>query len=503
MLSKNLVFLILFSTALELGQAQTSARGHAVPASGKIVKPAAKGNAQRHIQSQLEQLRDEMKRQHDDMKRQIQDLQQQLSDSRELADKTQQSVVNATQAVEQTETSSQAAISTSNETIASLQGAVSDLKTNTTSLAAALKEGAEKSRGATENPIAIRYKGVKLSPGGFVAADAVWRQHQVQADVATPFGTLPFDGTPMARLTEFRLSARQTRISMLAETGAGNVSLAGYVELDMLGAGLTSNSNESNSYLPRLRHAWLQSTWKNGWSLAGGQMWTLAQANRKGINSLVANAYLPDTIEAQYVVGLDWLRQPSLRVVKNIDNRIWIAASAEGAQTTFSARNAPANFLFGCPGTSNLTSTVNYSFDKAPDIIAKLAFEPGFGHYELKGVARFFRDRVYPGAPASAAGAYNDSPLGGGVGAAASWNFARKVDFSLNALLGNGVGRYGTSQLPDVTVRPDGTLAPLHGGQGLGMLEFNPNPRWKLYAYGGQEYAGRRAFLNSKGVAVG
>ena len=35
----------------------------------------------------------------------------------------------------------------------------------------------------------------------------------------------------------------------------------------------------------------------------------------------------------------------------------------------------------------------NFTTDTYPDIVGKLAFDPGFGHYELKGAARFFTDR--------------------------------------------------------------------------------------------------------------
>src|SRR3954451_12503288 len=64
-------------------------------------------------------------------------------------------------------------------------------------------------------------------------------------------------------------------------------------------------------------------------------------------------------------------------------------------------------------------------------MLAKLAFEPGWGHYEVFGIARFFRDRIYPNqivitnpdcttkVGGSSAGAYNDSTVGGGIGGSA------------------------------------------------------------------------------------
>jgi hypothetical protein len=57
--------------------------------------------------------------------------------------------------------------------------------------------------------------------------------------------------------------------------------------------------------------------------------------------------------------------------------------------------------------------------------------------------------------------------------------------------MGNGVGRYGTSTLPDATVNPDGTLALLRSYQGLATLEFHL-PKFDVYLNGGEEYISRR-----------
>jgi len=35
-----------------------------------------------------------------------------------------------------------------------------------------------------------------------------------------------------------------------------------------------------------------------------------------------------------------------------------------------------------------------YSTDIAPDTVAKIAVEPGWGHYELYGIGRLFRSRA-------------------------------------------------------------------------------------------------------------
>ncbi len=131
-------------------------------------------------------------------------------------------------------------------------------------------------------------------------------------------------------------------------------------------------------------------------------------------------------------------------------------------------------------------------------MIAKLAFDPGFGHYEILGVASRFSDRVFPCVDVATAcsggtaqGAYNASKEGGGFGASARWTFAQHVTFGLKGFGGKGVGRYGPAGLPDLSINPDGTINLVKNALGLGTLEFRFNKKFTLYNYGGVEYAGR------------
>jgi len=106
---------------------------------------------------------------------------------------------------------------------------------------------------------------VKVTLGGFIAAETVWRQHNMVNDMGTAFATTPFPFSPLYNEHEFHGSARQSRISLLVE---GNIDpwqkLSGYYESDFLGVGNTSNFNETNSWAARLRHAYF--TYDNsGW----------------------------------------------------------------------------------------------------------------------------------------------------------------------------------------------------------------------------------------------
>src|SRR5205823_6398913 len=140
------------------------------------------------------------------------------------------------------------------------------------------------------------------------------------------------------------------------------------------------------------------------------------------------------------------------------------------------------------------------------DLVGKIVFQPGFGHYEIFGVATEFRDRIFPNASAttpSAVGAFNSSTWTGGGGVNARWLLLQKhVDLGFHGLGGKGMGRYGSAGLADAAVTPEGRVAPINNYQALLTLEYHA-PKWDWYGNGGVEYDGRTAFLNAKGAPVG
>jgi hypothetical protein len=341
-------------------------------------------------------------------------------------------------------------------------------------------------------PHAVRYKGITLSPqGSFIEAATVYRTAATGAGINTAFTGIPLEHSDAAQMSEFFGSARQSRIALKATGELANMKLTGYYEMDWLGTGITSNNNQSNSYVVRQRQIWAQAALASGWSFTGGQMWSLATETTKGLEN--GTEILPGTIDPQYTAGFVWARQYGFRVTKNFGNKFWIGASAENPQTLTGGSN-PANQVLGQSGAGGglYNSTANYSYNLAPDLIAKIAWERGWGHYELFGIARFFRNRIYPNAPASSAGAYNHATVGGGIGGGFRVPLAAKhITFGLKALYGDGTGRYGDSAIADVTFKPDGQISPLHTFSALGTLEFNPNKRLNLYMNYGGDYVGR------------
>jgi len=361
-----------------------------------------------------------------------------------------------------------------------------------------------------EEPTSIHFKGLTLTPGGFLEGTMLVRTRNQNADIANTYSAIPLNGTSNAHLSEFRGTARNSEFSLLIQGTAGSTKLTGYVETDFLGAAPTANYVESNSWTPRLRELWIQLDRPSGWTITSGQTWSLLTTNEHGIATLAE--LRPITEDGQYVVGFTWTRQRAFRVTKNFNNKVWAAFAIESPETTYSAAFVPANLMGlntsqnAAAGVNLLPFLVNYSngfaTELAPDLVAKVAFEPGWGHFEIKALGRFFRDRI---ASTATTNGHTNISEGYGVGFGTLMPFVnKKLEVSLEGLLGQGIGRYGTSGLPDATLNPTtGALLPLREARIMGGLVYHQSSRLDLYTYGGDEYAGRYAFVSPTGTAAG
>ena len=64
-------------------------------------------------------------------------------------------------------------------------------------------------------PTAFHFKGLTLTPGGFLTSTALVRARNENADVATSHSAIPLDGSSNANLSELRGTARNSQLSLL------------------------------------------------------------------------------------------------------------------------------------------------------------------------------------------------------------------------------------------------------------------------------------------------
>jgi hypothetical protein len=349
---------------------------------------------------------------------------------------------------------------------------------------------AQSQAGGDQKSSAIQAGPVTLNFGGFTELATIYRNRNEVSDVGSDFGGLPLPSSNNYYASEFRESARQSRFSLLAQGAPYNGAKAeAYLESDFLSAGVTSNSRESNSYTLRMRHFYGRLITDSGLDITAGQTWSFATlAKNAGMSPRDQSP--PLTIDAQYVVGYNWTRNPQLRIVKDFSKQFSVGVSIESPQAVTGgganingagAPGFPAGAIYTNTGDGAglLNSTTTYTTDTKPDVIVKAAADPGWGHYEVYGLARWFTSSVSHTA---------NTTSGGGVGAGLILPLAPQVlNFQLSGLAGKGIGRYGSAQLPDVTEQPNGDLSPIKMYQVLAGLTLTPNPDLTVYAYAGRE----------------
>ena len=385
------------------------------------------------------------------------------------------------------------------------------------------------------------------------------RTRSEQAGISSAFGSIPTNNNPLAHVAESRFEARQTRPALLIEAPiTPNYLVSGYAELDFLGAGTNSNYNQTDSYVPRIRH--LYATLDNneyGMHVLAGQEWSLVTLNSKGITP--RNEVTPPQIDPSYIPGFEYARVPQIRLTKDFDKKLWLSVSLEQSQaaningqgncqnvvnntgaTLGTAAAAGANFagsgtnsitgnaFTGVAGGTCLTAAnagnlgqtgeaVGLSLNKVPDVLAKAAYEARFAdrdiHLEVTGIYRDLYNNVNYGAapvastvgvPGGYASSSNQDATGYGVGAGLiAPILPKRLDFQIQGLYGRGLGRYASSNgVPDATIKADGRLSAVRAQSALAGLIAHITPSIDLYAFGGFEQFDRN-YSNVGGAQIG
>lgn len=329
------------------------------------------------------------------------------------------------------------------------------------------------------------FKGLRITPGGFLEMAGVYRQHYQGNDIASSYA-IPFGNSRAAAVSEGRFSARQSRLSFLAQgKPSKDVTLSMYGEFDFLGGAQTANSNESNSYNPRIRNLYASVDWdkgNHGWHFLAGQNWSLVTMNTKGISP--RNELTPPQIDAQYIPGFVWARQPQLRITGDfLDHHLWVAISAENPATTV-AGTVPTIVTNTIAAGSGFDSANTLSLNHTPDFVGKLAYEGAIAGHNLH-VEGFVLDRTFS---AHFNGNGNENKRGYGFGGGVVLQLVPKVlDVQFSGMAGQGIGRYGSAQLPDVTFDANGTIHPVKEFMLLGGATLHATRMLDLYTFAGEE----------------
>ena len=361
------------------------------------------------------------------------------------------------------------------------------------------------------------FKGITITPGGFLEAAGIYRSSFQGDDIASSFN-VPFPSQSHAsRSSEGRFSARQSRVSLLAQ-GKPNAHtlLSMYGEFDFQGGAQTSNSNQSNSYVPRIRNLYGTIDWDNagyGIHVLAGQNWSLLTLQSKGMSP--RSEITPPQIDAQYIPGFAWARQPGVRVTADfLDHQLWLGVAAENPQTTFGGTGVPAGIttaILGNGSTATGGNQVNptgsfqqfyngvgssLSLSHVPDFIAKAAVETVVGGHKLHaegfGIYRTFSER-FDGT--TVVEGDNHSAHGTGYGGSVNLEVVPKLlDAQFSYIGGRGIGRYGSAGLADTTFDKEGNIHPIKEHMMLAGATLHATKALDLYGFAGEEVERRQLF---------
>jgi hypothetical protein len=157
---------------------------------------------------------------------------------------------------------------------------------------------------------------------------------------------------------------------------------------------------------------------------------------------------------------------------------------------------------FANPGGSFLGSSGSaapFTTDAIPDVLEKVAFDPGWAHFEVFGLQRFFTDGIFtcnivtaglctPLSTANTGSTNNHTTMGAGIGGSFLWPvLPNHFELTGMAMAGSGIGRYNAALLPDVIVAGDGTLHPIREASGMGGAIWHPWVGTDIYVYTGIE----------------
>lgn len=344
-----------------------------------------------------------------------------------------------------------------------------------------------------ESPLSFRIGGADFTPGGFMDFTTIFRSTNV-GSLGTNFFAIPFSTNLQGHLTETRLTAQNSRISLKAASKFGKNDVTGYYEMDFLGNDASNVFVTSNSHTLRQRLFWLDLK-RGKWEILGGQSWSWLTPNRVGVSPNPSDIFYSQDMDFNYQVGLTWTRAAQFRVAYH-PNKNWAIGVAIENPEQFAGQGAEVIFPFAL--NVILTPQFDFANNSAtpnihPDIIPKIAYDTDIGgkhfHVEAVGLLTSVKTTTLPG------GTFTSSTKTGGGGSLnVNLEVVKNLRLIANSFISDGGGRYIFGMGPQAVVRPDGTPSLVHSGSGIGGFEYQITPQTMLYGYYGGAYFQRNFF---------
>jgi len=337
--------------------------------------------------------------------------------------------------------------------------------------------------------------------GGFVDIENIYRTTNTQNNIATNFAAIPFNNTSQGNLSEYRLTAQYSRLSLKVTDKIGDTDATGYCEADFSGNDATTAYQTVNPHTLRLRVCFADFT-RGKWEVLGGQTWSWLTPNRSGVDANPADLALTYNEDQNIGVGLPYTRAAELRVAYHLNDHWAFGLGIEDPDQYIGS-------FVALPSAFASIGTTGPEFDNGsqigtpnlfPDIIPKVAYDTKIAgrrfHLEAVGLVTGVREAVKPIGGTTFS---RHSAVGGGGSIAGNFELFRNFLFLGNAFWSDGGGRYLVADGPQLVIRPnpagtDITPSLIHAGAGSVGFEWIANKQSAFAVYYGADYFGRNFF---------
>jgi hypothetical protein len=369
------------------------------------------------------------------------------------------------------------------------------------------------------SPLQFHIGSATLTPVGFMDFTGVFHNHVAGGNIGTSFGSIPYATNTsgilpyQTNLSEVRLSIQNSRIGFRTDADIMGAHVIGYMEADFLGTPASTNiAVTSNSQLLRARLYWVD-VMKGNWEILGGQTWSLLTPGRVGISPLPADVFYTQDMDVNYQLGLFWGRIPELRFVYHPSNKVALAVAIDSPDQYAGGSSGGSSIVLPSGVATPYAGELDFGASSggiatpnlAPDVIAKLAIDPNKRvHFEIGGVERSFKV-YYPGVAATktaaAIPAANFTTEGGGGFLNLHVEIFKGFRLMTNNFWSDGGGRYIFGQAPDLVVKADGSISPLHSSSTVTGFEFTQK-KTLIFGYYGGLYVSRDTVIDTSSTTT-
>lgn len=341
----------------------------------------------------------------------------------------------------------------------------------------------EVAREQPEGP-ALEIGPARLRIGGYLGVTGIYRSTNSGGGPGTSFASIPYEDKVQGHVSEMRLSAQSSRISLRVDAGFPEAEarfrrLSGYFEMDFSGATPGAVAVTSTSVGLRLRQAFAEVQYGRTFFLAAGQAFTLMTAQKDQLSIWPSDVEMSQAVDTNYLAGMIWNRTPQVRFTWRPSTRINWAVSLENPEQQL----GQGLVLLPQCCASDIDAQYNTGSDelKVPnlmmDMVTRVAVNPVKRlHVDVGGVVRVFRHTVAP---------YDDDfkEVGGGASINARFNLTAGTKLLMQTGFGSGLGRYVGGLVPDVAFGKDGSISAIGTTSWVAGAEQKISPRVSLAGY--------------------